>query len=339
MKVFSNSVSGNNIRRTGNTEVFASVGDKSLVLVNGRPVQVDAHVALNTEQSYQVAVSTDKILAQAGLEKTSTNQSIVETLREYGVALTSENLKQAAAFAKTLPGFAADKLNLATIALMILKGIDQKNAALIKEYIAGKFEFAEILKNIPPQLLAELKGNWQSGRLFARIQNLISDQGAARFFSEDTDILEELVGSLKLQEVLSSAEGQKRENTFYFQWPVFWSDRDLPDTLEGEAFYGDPDEQGFCLRLLFEPPSLGSVEVALNSISEKLWVHFGCDTEVISDIKSIFPVLHESLLAQGFKEVRITIGKIRNLNNFFQAVGKNNLLKQQTDSKKIDLRI
>jgi hypothetical protein len=334
-------------------EFVANAEGRALMLVNGRPVQLEGELASNARLAAQIAqkagivsssadsevvVSATKVLSQAGLENNQTHESLVNVLREYGIQLSSENLHKAVAAASSLPGFSTDKLNLSTIVLVLLKDLPVGNSELVREYISGNFEFAKLFAKMPPELAAALKKGWESGQLLPKLQQILSDKGSLQFFTAENESIEEFAAALRLQEMLSEQAAAQKENRVYFQWPLFWSDQNQPDTLEGEAFFDDTpeDKQGFCLRVLVRPPNLGPVEVALNSIEHKLWVHFGTQPEFLDDVRAFFPVLQGILLAQGFAEVRLTAARIRDLENFFVSRPKHETL--APGNEKIDVR-
>ncbi len=308
-------------------EVVASSGGKSLVLVNGRPVQVDADISAQAQLRSpapaagavnQVAVSPEQILSQAGLEKNEQNLQLIETLRQYGIPLTPENTGKAAAAAATLPQFAMNRMALGTVALLILRRLPLEAAPLLYDYLNGKLKYANLFGE-DHELGRVMRTSAGFADILKQLRQMLGErqniEHPLRHISGEAG--EKLAENLMLQDLLTEAGSSSQESRVYFQWPLFWANQPLPDTLEGEAFFMPGDkEQGFCLRLLVEPPTLGKMEVAMNQLDKTLWVHFGADPEVLGDIRSIFPALSDCLKNQGFAEVRLTLGKLRKIEHF-----------------------
>ncbi|MGM0599878.1 MAG: hypothetical protein ACQETH_08705, partial [Candidatus Rifleibacteriota bacterium] len=307
--------------------LIASSEGKSLLMINGRPVQINQNAAaqgksLNNPSANNTNLSAEnapelkpaQLLNKAGLPQTETNLKLISALREFGIAPNPHNIKKAALIAAKIPDFATDQLNLKTLALILQKNLSASSASLVKKYLTGELSFARLLELSPPELINTLKKDWNFAKVINKIKLLLQQQDG----SQPGDSLKNkkfgntIVSNLQLQEILSQQQGPDEETRLYFQWPLFWNDQDLPDTLEGEAyFFEDKDRnQGFCLRMLVEPDSLGQIEVAMNYMDSELWVHFGTQQESLDDIKSIFSALKAGLQKAGFNKVRLTAGLI-----------------------------
>lgn len=323
--------------RQVSAEVIASEGGRSLVLINGVPVDADGSYPVGHRLAGQLAasdggfkiiaadnsggVSAEKLLANAGIHEGGSE--LTAAFRRYGNALTQENLTLAGELLKSLPDVALDRLNAGVIALLLAKKLPAAAFSLLRDYLGGNLKFEALFAGLDKATLAGLREAWGQGRMFEALQQLIKDgmAGSRPAGLPSADAIEELVASLQLQEMLTRQAENGNEARLFFQWPLFWHGQDLPDTLEGEAFIpGDKDpEQGFSLRLLVKPPSLGPVEVALHQLKKNLWVHFGVETAVIEQVRSFFPLLQERLAGQDWEQLRFTVGKVRLLTDFFAA--------------------
>ena len=330
-------------------EVVASSEGKSLVMVNGRPIQVDsaitggelskvAAVEGNVAAVNAVQISPERILSQAGLEKNEQNLQILEALRQYGVPLTPENAGKAAAIAATMPEFALNRVALGTVALLLLRRLPLDSAPLLYDYLNDKLRFGHLLGE-DHELGKVLRTSAGFADILKQLHQMLTKrqkiEHPLRKIKAETS--EKLAENLMLQDLLTEAGEAGQESRIYFQWPLFWANQDLPDTLEGEAFFMPGDKkQGFCLRLLVSPPSLGKIEVAMNQLEQTLWVHFGADPGVLGDIRSIFPLLSARLETSGFAEVRLTTGKLRKIEHFLLESVQEHAVSDS--SRKLDLR-
>lgn len=329
MKLFSISAISNLLPgQPVKAEVVASHGGKNLVMVNGRPVQMDASVdhqsslkalsgPVSVAANATAQISPEQILAQAGLEKNDSNLQLIETMRQHGVPLTPENAGKAAAIAASMPSFDMSRAALSSVVLVMLRRLPADSAELIHDYLSGRLRYAHLFGE-NKQLGEVLRLNASFADVLKQFQQMLGERSrAALSFTEaETKSFKGLAENLLLQELLSETAHDNQENRIYFQWPLFWANAELPDTLEGEAFFTKDREQGFCLRLLVSPPALGQIEVAMNQLDQALWMHFGVDEAVIEDIRAIFPLLTAKLENEGFPQVRLTVGKLRHIDNF-----------------------
>ncbi|MEW6710957.1 MAG: hypothetical protein AB1403_14115 [Candidatus Riflebacteria bacterium] len=309
------------------TEIVARSGERSLAIINGRPMQIATDTtsskASKSSDSQSVGpaagptVTPEKLLASAGLEKNQTNLQLIETLRQYGIALTAENLAKAATAAINLPAFSHSIAARQAMALTLLRRLHPEKAALLESYFQGKLKFSAIFSG-NPELTEIFREKSGIAEILKRLQLMLQTRGreSGRNLEDAAEKFEGLAKNLMFQELMSEPASQNQENRIYFQWPLFWHGSELPDTLEGEAFFMNGKVQGFCLRLLVCPPSLGQIEVAMNQLEDSLWVHFGVQPEIVESIPAVFPELQESLAREGFARVRLTAGRIREIESF-----------------------
>lgn len=316
-------------------EVVASEGGRSLLLVNGRPVPVAGEFAAGQQLNGRLAataggfsiiaadnsegVSAEKLLQNAGLHENG--PQLAAAMKSYGVPVNAENLRLAAELLKQLPRSAA---NPELVALLLARKLPAAAAPLLQAYLAGRLQAAGLFAALDRTGQTALQNAWGRGRLTDTLLQMFAagKTGDAATLRRLAAGGEEWVAGLQLQEMLSILPERGQEGRIYFQWPMFWHDQDVPDTLEGEAFVPDSSdqEQGFSLRLLVNPPAFGQVEVALHLQQKTLWIHFGVAEEHIDLFKSIFTEIRTRVLAGGdFDQVRLTIGKVRLLNNFFST--------------------
>lgn len=316
-------------------EVVASEGGRSLVMVNGRPVHVAGDYQAGQQINGQLAatdggfkiiaadnsagVSAEKLLQNAGLHEAG--QALATAMKSYGVPVTGENLRLAAEIIGKLPQGAA---NLELVALLLARKLPIGAAPLLEAYLGGQLKFSGLFAALEKSVQTGLQASWGEGRLIERFLEMLraGAKGEAAEVSRLSKNVDEWVAGLQLQEVFTASPDGNQEGRLYFQWPMFWHGQDIPDTLEGEAFIpsGSDKDQGFSLRILVNPPSLGQVEVALNQQQRSLWVHFGVSEPMLKVFSEIFNPIRESLIAEGdFADVRLTIGKVRLLNNFFSS--------------------
>ncbi|NCB39577.1 MAG: flagellar hook-length control protein FliK [Erysipelotrichia bacterium] len=339
--------------RSVRAEVVTSEGGRSLVLLNGVPVSTDGEYPVGKSLDGRlvaadggfkiiaadnpVGVSIEKMLESAGLHENAPELALA--FKRYGVPLTQETLRIAAELLKQLPS--PGKIGLNALALMLARKLPAGAASLVSDYIDGKLKFSVLLSAIDRLKLADLRSAWGQGRMFEFLQDLIREglEGGRSSLPLPGKAIEELAAVMQMQELLSSAPEGLNEGRIYFQWPMFWFGQDLPDTLEGEAFVPDrkDSEQGFSLRLLLQPPSLGHVEVALHELHKNLWVHFAVEPGVEDLVKQIFPAIRERLSDSDFKQLRLTTGRVRLLQNFFCTAEEAQL--PHVASGGIDLRV
>jgi len=330
--------------RSVRAEVVASEGGRSLVLLNGMPVAADGELTAGQSMTGRLAatdggfkiiaadnsggVTVDKMLENAGIHESG--PALINTMKSYGLAITQANLRSAAELLPQLPGGAAERINLQIVSLILARRLNASAIPVIRDYLLGNLNFSKLFSGLSAALQKNLQLDWSHGKLLELLQQIIRRGADAMSADKAAKLPEELVTNLQMQEMLAIAPQAQAEGRMYFQWPVFWHEQDIPDTLEGEASVPPPgSEQGFSLRLLVSPPSMGQIEIAMHQLNKSLWVHFGAQAEFLDDIRSVFPLLHERLARGDFAQVNLTAGRIRNLTNFFAA---------EPESEKISLK-
>lgn len=329
-------------------QVVAADNGKSLAMVNGRPVQIDGdHATGKTLHGFKDgfedkgalksdSTPTEKMLLAAGLPPES--KEVVTALREYGFSADRQSLVYAASILKKLPGFAFTSENVKALALMIARRLNASDFSNIKNYLQGKFKFDKLFAGIDKQEGLKLKNSWSQSKTIEALFELVNKADNSDVFEKNRLLARQFAENFNVQEMLSIGSSDNFENRIYFSWPVFWSDAEFPDTLEGEAFVPDSDESenGFSLRLLIEPPFLGKMEVALNKLKDSIWVHFGVEKEVEKYVKRIFQPVRQSMFSMGYKNIRITFGSVRLHDSFFLVKNKPEKFESE---KNIDLKV
>ena len=161
--------------------------------------------------------------------------------------------------------------------------------------------------------------------MLEKLQQLVKLGSTAERSSENLELAKDVVENLGLQELLSNMPDANNDGSIYFQWPIFWNGQELPDCLEGEAFFPNKNNQkeGFCLRILVTPPNLGQTEISLTTKEKELYVHFGVNEKLMDAFRSIFNSIRENILAAGdYESVQFTIGRNREHRNFFSREAK-----------------
>lgn len=318
-------------------DVVASENGRSLVMVNGRPVQLDGEmptgesvvgklsqaggggVTLHASEA-AAGLDTSKLIESAGLPPEA--RDLVGVMREYGLTPGKDNLQMAAEFLKQMPGATMSRETFHAIALMLSRRLDIKAFSAIKSYLGGELRFDKLFAGLDKALQSQLRLSWGEAGFVDALKELLKSAGSFKSLAGAKEqLLEEFVAGLKAQQLLSMPAEQSGENRIYFNWPLFWAEQDLPDTLEGEAFVPDSNNarQGASLRILIEPPRLGKMEISINRLDQALWVHFGASEESAQALRTIFQPLREAMKTLGFEQTRLTIGRLRLDDNFFHA--------------------
>lgn len=322
-------------------EVLGSGEGGSMAVLNGVPVRTDKALtpgkALNgtieTVDGDQAMVSllseggedggqmpvTDQMLSSLGLPANDENRAILALLRRLNIPLTPAILEQAKElFAKLGLGLKSNDLD--ALGLVLLRKLPASILPLLKEYLAGDMRLGKLFSNLSDADKGKIRDLLSAGNL---MKLLASDKGLEAFKEFQVPFRDKAPGDLAenlvFQEILSAPPQDSQEGRLYFQWPLFWQGQEVPDTLEGEAYYSgnQEKERGFSLRLLMNPPHLGPMEIGVHRMKTALWVHFGLGNPSRSDdLKKMFPALSDSLRNQGWNSVRLTAGAISNRPNF-----------------------
>ena len=265
-------------------------------------------------------VSVNKLMPSAQLQ--SLDPKLVETLKSYGVIINADNLKLVAALMKNMPG----KVSAGDLLGMLLsRKVPVENTDLLGKYVNGTINFSALFSNLSEDLLNELRASWNTGQMLEKLQQLVKLGNNTERSGENLELAKEVVENLGLQELLTNIPDANNDGSIYFQWPIFWNNQDLPDCLEGEAFFPNKNNQkeGFCLRILVTPPNLGQTEISLTTKDKELYVHFGVNEKMMDAFRSIFNNIRENILAAGdYTSVQFTVGRNREHRNFFSRESK-----------------
>jgi hypothetical protein len=265
-------------------------------------------------------VTSNKVVQDGNLPNLDSKTLL--TLKSYGVTLNPENLKLIAAIIKNMPG----KVNMGDLlGLLISKKLPIENSELLSKYISGDIKFSALFANLSEEALNELRASWNTGKMLEKLENLVKLGNSVSNAVENSELAEEVAENLALQELFSNLPDANNDGNIYFQWPIFWNGQELPDCLEGEAFFPNKNNQkeGFCLRILVTPPNLGQTEISLTTKGKELYVHFGVNEKLMDSFRSIFTPIRENILALGdYESVQFTIGRNREHRNFFSREAK-----------------
>ncbi|HNW37186.1 MAG TPA: flagellar hook-length control protein FliK, partial [Candidatus Ozemobacteraceae bacterium] len=320
--------SGQSVR----AEVISSDEKGSNVLLNGVPTRISekleagrridgriektangqAVLNLSGEADSPAESVAEKFLSSIGASPDADNVSLVQTLRRHGIPLTDDWFRRAREMMLKLGVGTGDRASLDALALLLRFRSPESGFALLKSYIRGTMNFAELVAKLGTGEAELLKKNWNSGRVMDHLLELISRSGDPA--AETTaDLPASLADNLILQELLSNAPQPGEEGRIYFQWPLYWEGQGVPDTLEGESFVPPKghEEQGYSLRILVHPPSLGDLEIALHRLDTSLWVHFSASKQDSRQaLSGVFPALQERLRELSWASVKLTVGTL-----------------------------
>ncbi|MFZ2960865.1 MAG: flagellar hook-length control protein FliK [Candidatus Ozemobacteraceae bacterium] len=287
-------------------------------------------------------VDSDTLPTRLGFENTEEGRAQLASMRRFGLPLTPEMAEALRSLLKGHPlgtgedvsgaGKAAD-----AAAFLLSRRLSSSLLPLLRKYFAGELSMGRLFSSLNAEQRDALKSEWQAGKLFERLIEL------AKGLSGEDKLPETAAENLTLQEILSLPPQEQNEGKLFFQWPIFWEGQEIPDTLEGEAFYPprDADDRGFSVRLIVNPPRLGGLEVGMHRLKERLWAHFSPDRpETAELLKASFPALEERLRGQNWREVRLTVGKPANRSSF-HALPEIETMVEQNKKKNIrmDLRV
>jgi hypothetical protein len=310
------------------TEVLGSDSKGSLVLLNGVPTRVAQQLPVGQTLNGTVVGSpgstaqivlgaeSEGVLGPAqplqawGEPADPENVELMSTLRRYGIPWTREAFLSLKSLLQSLGGLRSPE-DLDAAALLLQRRLPGSLLGTLRAYASGGLRLGSFLAGLPADRLADLRKAWSTGTLLERFTELFGSENRPGQNPALRGSLEGIIDSLRLQELISGLNGQLPEDRVYFQWPMFWSGQDLPDTLEGEAFLPRGTDGQFCcsLRVLANPPRLGPLEIGLHRVEKSLWAHFGCTrAESREEFATIFSGLRTALLALGWKSVKITTG-------------------------------
>ncbi|HEY9069117.1 MAG TPA: hypothetical protein VIV61_02615 [Candidatus Ozemobacteraceae bacterium] len=248
-------------------------------------------------------------LTSIGSPPDAESMALTQTLRKHGIPLTEDWFRRAREMMLRLGVGAGDKAGLDALVLLMRFRSAESGFPLLKEYVNGNLRFGALFEALGRADIELLRQGWGAGRLVGRLLELVTqprDQGTSA-----PELPAAMADNLALQELLSQPPQAGEEGRVYFQWPLFWDGQDAPDTLEGEAFVPPKgqEEQGYSLRILVHPPTLGSLEVAVHRLESQLWIHFSsASAESRKALGSIFPALQARLKELSWASVKLTLG-------------------------------
>lgn len=314
-------------------EVLASDEKGSLLVVEGRPVTTNKKLEVGQTLAGRVEVGTDgqahlAVEAEEGASAPPGGGARA-VLQHFGLLATEENLAlwrllqrasgrpspEALLALKDLLarlGAGLDRPSQQALGLLLARRLPEGAFPLLLKYVRGEMTFARLWQDLPTAWREALQQAWGEKPLLDRLVGLLQE-GVADDLAAGQALAEEWPANLALQEMLSQPPIGAAEGRLYFQWPVFWEGMDLPDTLEGEAFYegGEGPGRGFSLRVQVTPPRLGRLEIGLHRLREALWIHFAAQqAEAIPALRTIFEPLEERLRASGWTSLRLTVGRL-----------------------------
>ncbi|RCK81464.1 MAG: hypothetical protein OZSIB_0598 [Candidatus Ozemobacter sibiricus] len=314
-------------------EVLASDEKGSLLVVEGRPVTTNkpleagrtlagrvevgadgqAHLAMEAEEGATAAPEggARAVLQHWGLPPTDENLALWRLLQRAGGRASPEALLALKELLARL-GAGLDRASQQALNLLLARRLPEGAFPLLLQYVRGELTFARMWQDLPAAWQEALQQAWGEKPILERLVGLLQEAGADDLAAGQA-LADAWPANLALQEMLSQPPMGAAEGRLYFQWPVFWSGMDLPDTLEGEAFFegGDGPGRGFSLRVQVTPPRLGRLEIGLHRLREALWIHFAAQqAEVIPALRTIFEPLEERLRALGWTSLRLTVGRL-----------------------------
>ncbi|MBF0407487.1 MAG: flagellar hook-length control protein FliK [Candidatus Riflebacteria bacterium] len=345
--------------------VVSSDGKGSLIALNGQLIQTtrkfpsgqnifgtivddgtsQGKVSMNVEPesaelSSAATMKPANFLKAAGLPGTIDGNATTAMLKSFGVPLneaTAEALKVLFSTAGSSANITTADLEAALF--LLSRNLPGISFQLLKKYFSGALKFDKIFANTDSNTLSQMKSDWNEGTVFKKLSEFISGKtfDTQSLFSSDS------IENLLIQELLSRKPGETDEGNLYFQWPIFWDDKELPDTLEGEAFYsgGDRNDMGFSVRVLVNPPNLGKIEVMFNKFKDSLWTHFMPENQNVRQLlEQSFPVLKESLQKPEWNIIKLSTGNIPVRRSFLSPESISGIsIKKSALKKKFDLKV
>lgn len=313
-------------------EVVSSDEKGSNILLNGVPTRVKEKLeagksisgriersengqtilTLAAESDLTSEGAVDRFFASLGITPGQDDLALARTLRRHGIPLTGDwfRLAREMMLKLNLGMGTRDRTSLNALALMLRFKVPESGFALVRAYVKGDMRFAEVMAKLGSGEAEALKTNWNSGRVLDHLLDLIGASGESTE-GRATELPASLVDNLVLQELLSNAPQSGEEGRIYFQWPIYWEGQEYPDTLEGESFVppkGNKD-QGYSLRILVHPPTLGNMEIALHRLESNLWVHFSASNPASREaLSGMFPTLQARLKELSWASVKLTVG-------------------------------
>jgi len=317
--------------QTVRSEVVSSDEKGSNILLNGVPTRVKEKLeagksiqgriertsggqtvlALAAETGVTAEGAIEKFFTSLGVVPGQDDLALAQALRRHGIPLTGDWFRRVSEMMLKLGTGTGDRAALDALVLMLRFRASESGFPLLKSYVNGNMRFAALLSKLGAGEAELLKANWNAGRILDRLLEMIGETASST--KPTAELPTALVDNLVLQELLSNASQGVDEGRVYFQWPIFWEGQEFPDTLEGEAFVPPKgrEDQGYSLRILVHPPSLGDMEIALHRLEKGLWVHFSTsNAESGKTLAGMFPPLQARLRELSWTSVKLTVGHL-----------------------------
>ncbi|MBF0544891.1 MAG: flagellar hook-length control protein FliK [Candidatus Riflebacteria bacterium] len=343
-------------------EVISSNEKGSLLLINGQLARTDKKLSIGqkltgsvdsksqNEEQIEVDLEFDKtdissedlqnptkFLTEAELPRNFDGKSTIEILRSFGLPL---NLKTLETLQKLFKAFGIPKTfsDMEAASLLIGRNLPLNAFPTLKKYFSGTLNFENLLSKLDPKVMKFLQKNWTEGKTFENISKLLKGEKNEIFDSVEKEQIKDAAENLFLQEILSKPPEENTEGRLFFQWPIYWSHQEIPDTLEGEAFYPPKsrEDMGFALRVMVNPPRLGKIELLLNQLKEGLWVLFMPEkSETESKLIQSFSKLKKALENKSWKSIKLSIGEYPNRRSFLSP---ENSASSHRSPRKLDVK-
>ncbi len=255
------------------------------------------------------SASTQISHPQVKLDATPENRQLTELMKQFGVPVTAETLEE---IRHRLPQGSSltDSPKLRAILLMLARKLPEQHLKSLESYFSGRQRLSDVFARLDGEALSQTRREWGLGRSFAKLLELL-EKGHVADSDRSNAVTDQLSENLLFQTLFDVSPTHDGERQIYFQWPLFWQGRDIPDTIEGECFFSRKDSvhRGFSVRVLVHPPNLGDMEIGIHEFEKALWVHFGVSGQAARDaLPTSFESMRETLLGQSWKSVKLTIG-------------------------------
>lgn len=324
----------NSVDKYTNSQPDSSINNEKNEVSNDKVA--NSNPATVTNESLQEE-ATSKFLKQNGFEPNEQNKQLVNIFSKFGLTANKETIANAI---KLLSKMTGSNLDMNSATLLLAKGLEADKLGLISKYFSGDLKFDTLFKLLNNNQANQLKSAFFKGEFANKLLELIAgDQTSS---GSDTKVRSSIADNfsenLSFQNLLSSQNTEQTDNKFYFQWPFFWNNSDEPDTLEGEVFVADEEEKkGFSIRLMMSPPSLGNMEISMNRLEEKLWVHFAAEEKNGRQLLSTILVpLKNKLSELGWSQTRVTTGPLNRTNGFFS---KSEVVTSEQNQPGVDIKV
>ncbi len=252
-------------------------------------------------------------LSALGLPTDTRAQTVTQMLRQHQL-LTPEFFRQADQMLMG-SGLPLDQPLLDAAGILLARGLVSSDAIKrVRRLLTGELRLGNILARLGPATeggLAALASAWSTGKL---LSFLFGKEPASTLPGPDGSIPADpdLLDALMLSTDLTVAATAEREGRTFFQWPIFWADSEIPDTLEGEAWVpaGSATDQGFSFRLAMCPPAFGNLEIHVHRLENAVWINLGF--ERFSDkptTDALVGAIESAVKRLSYADVRVTTSR------------------------------